>query len=101
MISTKTKLILLTFLLALSSTAFSQNVRGFYLQNVGSWLGNATDENEILQYAQGNGFNYILFYDLGDINWSSSTEKNQLGAFMKKARSQYGITQIGGVVEYS
>ena len=82
-------------------TTFGQSVRGFYLQDVGDWLGNNSEENEILEYAQGNGFNYLLFYDLGDINWSSSTEKNQLAAFMVKARSQYGITQIGGVVEYA
>ncbi len=101
MIFTKARLLILSVLLTLSASSFGQNVRGFYLQNVGSWLGDATEENEILQYAQGNGFNYILFYDLGDINWSSTTEKNQLAAFMVKARNQYGITQIGGVVEYA
>lgn len=101
MIITKTRLIILSLLLIFSATTYGQNVRGFYLQDVGDWLGDASEENEILEYAQGNGFNYILFYDLGDINWNSSTEKNQLGAFMKKARDQYGITQIGGVVEYA
>ena len=85
----------------LSLSTFGQNVRGFYLQDVGTWLGNTTKENEILKYAQGNGFNYILFYDLGDISWTNSINKNQLGAFIKKARTTYGITQIGGVVEYS
>ena len=85
----------------ISLTTLGQNIRGFYLQDVGDWLGSSTKENEILQYAQGNGFNYILFYDLGDINWNSSTEKNQLGAFIKKARTQYGINEIGAVIEYA
>ncbi len=85
----------------LSLSTFGQNVRGFYLQDVGSWLGNTTKENEILKYAQGNGFNYILFYSLGDISWANTTNKNQLGAFIKKARTSYGINQIGGVVEYA
>jgi hypothetical protein len=97
----KTKLFLLVALLLISVGSFAQNIRGFYLQDVGTWLGNSVKENEILQYAQGNGFNYILFYDLGDINWNSTTEKNQLAAFMNKARTQYGILQIGGVVEYA
>ncbi len=98
---TKTKLFLLSALLMMSISGFAQNVRGFYLQDVGDWLGNATKENQILSYAQGNGFNYILFYDLGDINWTSTTEKNQLGAFIRKAKTTYGITQVGGVVEYA
>ncbi len=101
MIGKNTKLFFLATLLMMSVASFGQNVRGFYLTDVGSWLGDASEENEILQYAQGNGFNYILFYDLGDINWNSSSEKNQLGAFIHKARTQYGITEIGGVVEYS
>ena len=101
MMKNKTKLFLLSALLMLSMSTFGQNVRGFYLQDVGSWLGNTIKENEILKYAQGNGFNYILFYSLGDISWTNSTNKNQLGAFIKKARTTYGITQVGGVVEYA
>ena len=101
MMKNKTRLFLLSALLMLSLSTFGQNVRGFYLQDVGTWIGNTTKENEILKYAQGNGFNYILFYDLGDISWTNSINKNQLGAFIKKARTTYGITQIGGVVEYA
>ena len=88
-------------LLMISTTSFGQNIRGFYLQNVGTWLGVASQEDAILQYAQGNGFNYILLYDLGDITWSNATQKNNLAAFMKKARTQYGVIQFGGVVEYA
>jgi hypothetical protein len=97
----KTTLFIAIALILISIDSIAQNVRGFYLQDVGDWLGDATKENNILSYAQGNGFNYILFYDLGDINWNSTTEKNQLAAFMRKAKTTYGITQIGGVVEYS
>ncbi|MBP6335901.1 MAG: hypothetical protein KA444_10565, partial [Bacteroidia bacterium] len=96
-----TRLLFLAVLLALGTTSSAQNVRGFYLQDVGDWLGVTADENAILDYAQGNGFNYLLFYDLGDINWNSTTEKNLLAAFIRKARTQYGIIQVGGVVEYA
>jgi len=95
------KLLFLAALLTLGISSKAQNVKGFYLQDVGDWLGIAADENDILAYAQGNGFNYILFYDLGDINWNSTTEKNQLAAFIRKAKTQYGILQVGGVVEYA
>ena len=91
---------ILKLFLFLSLTTTGQNIRGFYLQDVGTWLGNITEENKILKYAQGNGFNYILFYSLGDIDWNNSAEKNKLGAFIKKSR-EYGIIQIGGVVEYA
>lgn len=91
----------MTVALMISTSSFAQNIRGFYLQDVGDWLGNSVEENKILSYAQGNGFNYILFYDLGDINWSSTTEKNQLAAFIRKAKTLYNILQVGGVVEYS
>lgn len=97
------RLLLVIILFSLNTIVLGQtnDIRGFYLQDVGDWLGNTTEENNILTYAQGNGFNYILFYDLGDINWNSSTEKNQLANFINKARTQYGIVQIGGVVEYA
>ena len=94
-------LLFVSAMLMISLSALGQNVRGFYLQEVGTWLGNITSENEILQYAQGNGFNYILFYDLGDISWTNTTQKNKLAAFISKARTQYGIVQVGGVVEYA
>ncbi|MBP6334734.1 MAG: T9SS type A sorting domain-containing protein, partial [Bacteroidia bacterium] len=32
---------------------------------------------------------------------NSTTEKNLLAAFIRKARTQYGIIQVGGVVEYA
>jgi hypothetical protein len=97
-ISTK---LLLAFLLLCGASTYAQNVRGFYLQDVGTWLGNSAEENKILSYAQGNGFNYILFYDLGQITWTNATSKNNLAAFIRKAKAQYGIIQVGGVVEYS
>lgn len=95
------RLTILSILLLFTLSTKAQNIRGYYLQDVGTWLGNTVLENEILTYTQGNGFNYILFYDLGQINWNNSAQKNQLAAFMNKARTQYGIIQIGGVVEYA
>lgn len=94
-----TKTTLLVLVLIVSTSSFAQNIRGFYISDVGDWLGNSTKETAILTYAQGNGYNYIAFYDLGDINWSSSTEKNQLASFMSRARTQYGLVQMGAVLE--
>ena len=79
--STMVKLVksfLIVTLLIISNWANGQNVRGFYLCNLDDFIGNAAKEDVILQYAQGNGFNYITFYDLGDINWSSSTDRKSV-----------------------
>lgn len=96
MVTKAIKGILIMLLLSWSAVmnAQSNNVRGYYLKDVNSWLGNTTQENTILNYSQGNGFTYIIFYDLGSFDWSSTTKKNQLAAFMTKARNTYGITEI-------
>lgn len=88
---------LLAGLLLICSASFGQatNVRAFYLKGINGWLGNTTQENAILDYAQGNGFNYIIFYDLGSLNWTSTTVKNNVAAFLSRARANYGITQMG------
>lgn len=83
------------FLICLTSFGQANNVRSFYLKDIHVWLGNTTTENAILNYAQGNAFNYIIFYDLGSLNWSSTTVKNNLAAFLSRARANFGITQFG------
>lgn len=83
------------FLLCTSSFGQATNIRGLYLKDVHLWLGNTTTENTILTYCQGNGYNYICFYDLGSLNWSNTTVKNNLAAFFSRARANYGISQFG------
>lgn len=99
MIKNITKVFLLFVFLLVSFSSFGQNIRGFYITGLGSWLGNSTKETAILNYAQGNGYNYINFYDLGTIDWTSSTDKENLASFMRRARTQFGVTQFGAVVE--
>ncbi len=89
------KLLAGLFLICLTSYGQSTNVRAFYLKDIDNWLGSTTQENAILDYAQGNGYNYIIFYDLGSLNWSSSTVKSNVAAFLSRARANYGITQMG------
>ena len=90
---TNIKLLLLSLLF--STVSFSQSIRGFYVNGFNSILGNTTSENTLLNYAQGNAFNYLCLYDVSALNFSSSTVKTQFAAFISKAKGQYGITQIG------
>lgn len=90
-------LALLTIFVMIGTFTFAQstNIRGLYLKGINTWLGNTTTENDILNYCQGNGYNYITFYDLGSLNWSSTTVKNSLASFMSRARANYGVSQFG------
>ena len=90
---TKLKLLLLSLLC--STGMYAQSIRGFYVNDFDNVLGNTTSENTLLNYAQGNGFNYLCLYDVSGLNLSSSTIKNQFASFISRAKNQYGITQIG------
>jgi hypothetical protein len=66
-------------------------------------------EDTYLEYACENHITYIAIYDLGKITnggmtgWNENTKRyenleDHLCRFMEKAKHQYGVTQIGGVV---
>lgn len=91
----KIGLLLVFILLSISSFSQSTNIKGFYLKDLNGWLGDTAQENTILRYAQNNNMNYIIMYDLGAFNFTSTTNRSKLAAFNKKAKTQYGIFQIG------
>jgi hypothetical protein len=88
------------FFLLIINNAFAQNaaVRGFYLSQTHIWLGDTAQENTILRYAAGNGFNYVTLYDLHRLSWTTQVKKS-LASFIKRAHTQYGITQVGAAGE--
>ena len=90
-----TKLLVGMFLICFTAVGQSTNIRAFYVKGINTWLGNTALENAVLTYAQGNGYNYLLFYDLGGLNWTSTTVKSNLAAFLTRGKSTYGITQYG------
>ncbi len=92
---TKIKLLLLSVLFLISSATFSQNIRGFYVNGFSGILGNTTSENTLLNYSQGNGYNYLCLYNVSALDLTNTTVKNQFASFISRAKTQYGITQIG------
>jgi len=90
---TKIKLLLLSLLF--TSATYSQNIRGFYVDGFDDILGNTSSENTLLNYAQGNGFNYLCLYNVSGLNLLSATVKTQFASFISRAKGQYGITQVG------
>lgn len=93
-------LLIVSFSFAGSVRSQTPTVSGIYVNFINSWLGNTVEEDKILEYCQLNGFNYITLYDLHLLNWSTS-QNNQLAAFLSKARTTYGIQQIGACGENS
>lgn len=94
-------LFLFTFLL-LKLNGHSQQTRGLYVDNFINIVGNAAREDSLLNYAKDNGFNYLLLYNIYTIhnNRFSITEPggaDTLSRFIRKAKTLYGVTQVGAV----
>jgi len=74
-----------------------------YVDGFASILGNTTAENELLQYAQNNGINYLALYDLWPVhqtyNLTTANTCTVLANFIERAHTQYDITQIGATGE--
>jgi hypothetical protein len=96
---TNTVTVLMICLLLGSLTSFGQSVRGMYVKDIDNWLGNTTSENAILTYAQGNAYTYMVFYDLGSLSFSNSSTKNALASFIHRAKTQYGLLEMGAAGE--
>ncbi|MFM2135564.1 MAG: hypothetical protein RL021_964, partial [Bacteroidota bacterium] len=88
-------------LITQAAQAQTANVRGFYLSDVDVWIGDTIVEDSILWYASGNAFNYIAFYSLGSFDFTDAVKKNQLAAFIRRAKTSYGINQVGAIGENS
>jgi len=82
---------------------FSQNVKGLYVNQFSSILANIPAEDSLLNYAQVNGFNYLALYELQIVqtqhDLTSFSASAPLAAFINKAKTQYGILNVGAVAE--
>jgi len=82
----------------------AQEVRGLYVNEFKHIIGHEKEENELLQFAQSEGFNYLLLYNLYHIHQNSfdltQKETSQpLADFIRKAKTEYGIIDVGAVGE--
>lgn len=89
---------------SLASTITFSPTKGFHVNNFKEILGQENKEDELLRFAEKNGFNYLLLYNMYFINkhlydLSNPEESIVLANFIKKAKTQYGIQEIGVVGE--
>ena len=93
-------LILLLFLMILDSTTTSTTVtityRGLYVDGFDSVLGNASEENSLLNWSVSNHFNALSLYDLNLI-MGQPARVIQLAQFIEKTRNTFGIQQIAAI----
>jgi len=95
-----------TFLLFISTSfaCFSQNYVGLYVNNFKDIIGNPSAETQLLNYAQDNGFNYLILYNLTYIQNNifvidDVTTSLPLANFIEDAKTNYGIVQVAAVGE--
>lgn len=78
--------------------------KGFHVNNFKEIIGNEVAEDDLLSFAQAHGFNYLLLYNLHYIHHElyDLTDPNSsivLANFIKKAKTQFGIQEVGMVGE--
>ena len=74
-------------------------LRGLYIDSFIDIIGNSTKEDSLLHYAQDSSFNYMAMYDLHLLNLSNPATADLLGAFIKRAKENFGIQYVGAVGE--
>lgn len=94
----------LSLFLCFSLFLFSQTTVGLYVNDFKNIIGNASAETELLSYAQTNGFNYLILYNLTYIHNNifavdNSTTSAPLAHFINTAKTSYGINQVAVVGE--
>ncbi len=85
-------------------TMMAQGTKGMYVNDFKNIIGNTDKENELLEYAQQGGFNYLLLYNLHAIQQnqfdiSDPVAAQPLADFIEKAKTEYGILEVGAVGE--
>jgi hypothetical protein len=63
-------------------------------------LGDTAAENTLLKFARDNSINYLIMYDLQGLV-ANSTRASQLASLISRAKTQYGVQQIGAALAES
>ncbi len=96
--------IILALLILFSFHSKAQGNVGLYVNNFDEIVGNTTKETELLEYAQANGFNYLLLYKLHTIHTTmflidDIVQSAPLANFIENAKLNYGILKVAAVGE--
>jgi len=83
---------------------FAQEIVGLYVNDFKTIIGDPVKETALLNYAQDNGFNYLILYNLNYIHnnifaLDDATTSLPLANFINTAKTSYGILQVAAVGE--
>jgi len=91
--------VLISLLLIFSGLKANAN-RALYVDNFAAILGDTAAEDELLTYAQAQGIETLLLYELhlvnANINLPNPATNYVLADFISKAKTSYGILYVGG-----
>jgi len=95
---------LFLLIMTASFTIQAQDVRGLYVNDFLTIIGNPAAETQLLEFARDQGFNYLLLYNLYFIHSqkfdiTDPVSAKPLADFMRRARRDYGVRSFGAVGE--
>lgn len=97
------KKIILFYLVAFMVHLNAFSMKGLYVDGFASILGNTNKEDSLLNYAQSNGFTYLTLYELHLVHATNDLTtvptSLPLATFISKAKTIYGIVEIGAAGE--
>lgn len=82
----------------------AQSLKGLYVNDFYTIIGDHKKEDKLLSYAKANNFNYLILYNTAKIHRQKYPLDNKTGGkvwaeFITKAKSEYTIQKIGVVGE--
>jgi hypothetical protein len=81
-------------------TSFAQTpFKGMYVNGFADILGYTEQEDSLLEYAESNGFTALSLYNLHSIDLTETITVESLAAFLRKARVDHALTEIGAIGE--
>lgn len=100
----KTIFIFFITLIHFTISAQEEMLKGLYVDGFVDIIDIASMEDELLEYAQQNNFNYLIIYNINKIHRNrfpldSEMTDDPFAKFIKKAKTKYGIKRISVVGE--
>jgi hypothetical protein len=95
----KSLLFFFTIVLLSAFNTSGQEIRGLYINQTDSILGNPVLEKELLDYLAYGNFNSVSFYSLYRLNMRDSVVRANFRSFIRRARHDYGVERFGAVSE--
>ncbi len=96
-------LFILISLILFISFSKAHATRSIYVDDFASILGDTSAENTLLSYAQANNIETLLLYELhlvhNTYNLTNATTNTVLANFISKAKTSYGIINVGATSE--